>query len=305
MRRALIATIIGFCIGLCAQSAGAQAPLAVCFNEDAAPYSSRAHGGFDLSVAQSLADKLGRKLQPVWFESKLDEDSSGALEANALLSDGHCDLVAGYPLSEDALEKPGTPSARLPEFDGFKPSDRRRKISLGELKASRPYHFAPLAVVLGPSADARHVSALADLQGLKIGIEGGTLADTILMTWRGGEMIDAVTHFIPGRDQLWPALERGEFAATLTPLHRFDAWRAAHPDTAIRDSGYRFPVGFNLGFVGLASRPELMAEVDGAIEQLTAGDALAKLARDAGMTYAAPQSPSVRKRVVMSDLQAP
>ena len=84
--------------------------LKVCLNENAPPYSAsgkNGDSGFDLEVAKALARQLGRKLEVQWFESKLDEDSSGALEANALLSDGHCQLVAGYPMTEDALGKPG------------------------------------------------------------------------------------------------------------------------------------------------------------------------------------------------------
>ena len=41
--------------------------------------------------------------------------------------------------------------------------------------------------------------------------------------------------------------------ATLIPVHRFDAYRIGHPDTKLRLSGYYLPIGFNMGFVGLAS----------------------------------------------------
>ncbi len=302
-----LARIVAAFLALAAAPASAGPVLKICLNEAAPPYSSRAHGGsgFDLEVSKALAQKLGDTLDVRWYGSKLDEDSSTALETNALLSDGVCDLVAGYPLTEDSLQPPRTPTAKLPDFDGFKPSDRKRRITLGALRPTRPYHFAPLAVIIGPAAGAKTVTRLADLQGLSLGIEGGTLADTILMTWSDGRLIDEITHFVPGRDQLWPAFEHGEFAATLTPLHRFDAYRASHPQTGLRDSGYRFPLGFNLGYVGLARDSDLIAKVDAALGKLMATGEIADLARAAGMSYVAPRAPDVAKSLLLSDLKAP
>src|SRR4051794_33200967 len=97
-------------LGVAGGESRAAETLTVCLNENAPPYSARTTGGFDASVAEAVAGKLGRALKLVWFESKLDDDSSGPLEANALLSDGECQLVAGYPLTEDTLGKPGAAS---------------------------------------------------------------------------------------------------------------------------------------------------------------------------------------------------
>src|SRR5659263_288701 len=81
--------------------------LKVCLDEDLPPLSAHHRGapdrGFDVALAQAVAGRLGRSLQIQWFESKLDEDSSPALEANALLSDGRCSLVGGYALTKDSL----------------------------------------------------------------------------------------------------------------------------------------------------------------------------------------------------------
>ena len=93
-----------------------------------------------------------------WFESKLDEDTSTRIEANALLSDGRCDLLGGYPLVKDELGKPGLETARLPGFAGAGAADRRRRVTLGTLAATKPYHFAALTVVLGGKEAAKHIS---------------------------------------------------------------------------------------------------------------------------------------------------
>src|ERR1700689_5022505 len=72
--------------------------LRVCLNENIPPYSyheGKEAGGFDLAVAQAVAKRLGRVLAVQWFETGIDSDSSLTLRANALLSDGHCQLVGG------------------------------------------------------------------------------------------------------------------------------------------------------------------------------------------------------------------
>src|SRR6185437_10300467 len=103
--------------------------LSVCLNEDLPPLSVHHRGkpgsGFDVDLAQAVAKELGRPLRIQWFESKLDEDSSPALEANALLSDGRCALLGSYTFTSDALVVPGlkrpsfrTSTARRPPTAG-------------------------------------------------------------------------------------------------------------------------------------------------------------------------------------------
>lgn len=88
----------------------ADEPLKVCLDEDRPPLSVHRKGkpdsGFDVLLAQAIADRIGRPLTIQWFESKLDEDSSPQLEANALLSDGRCSLVGGYALTTDSSSSP-------------------------------------------------------------------------------------------------------------------------------------------------------------------------------------------------------
>src|SRR5258708_9447644 len=203
--------------------------LKVCLDEDLPPLSAHRRGapdsGFDVALAQALAAKLGRPLKIQWFESKLDEDSSPALESNRLLSDGRCSLVGSYALTEDSLVVPGVKTAKLPGFEGGTRADRRRRVPLGVLAPSQPYIYSSLTVVLGPKALDRPTSDVGDLTGLRIAIESGTLADAILMTFDNGRLIDDITHPVPGRDDLLVALERGDFDATLLDRRR----AAAHP----------------------------------------------------------------------------
>ena len=279
--------------------------LRVCLNENLPPYSVR-HGndgaGFDYLIAESLAKRLGQHFAVQWFESKLDEDSSTAIEANALLSDGRCDLLGGYPLVKDELGKPGLETARLPGFAGAGPADRRRRVTLGTLAATKPYHFAALTVVLGGKATAKPITSLADLDGVNVGTEAGTFTDAILMSFDHGRLISRITHLVPGRGELLPKLEKGDYDATLIPLHRFDAYRIEHPDTGIKPSGYYFPIGFNMGFVGLADAASLIERVNAALDDMLKSGEPAALAVAAHMTYLPPRRPHILEGISMSDL---
>jgi ABC-type amino acid transport substrate-binding protein len=304
----LIACAVAVALAAVATPArAANDPLKICLNEDLPPLSAHHRGkpdsGFDVALAQAIADRLGRPLKIQWFESKLDEDSSPALEANALLSDGRCSLVGGYALTKDSLVAPGVKTAKLPDFDGATRDDRRRRAPLGVLAPSQPYIYSPLTVVLGLKARDRKVAGVGDLAGLRIAIESGTLGDAILMTFDKGRLIDDITHLVPGRDDLLGALDRGDFDATLLDLRRFDAYRAAHPDTRLAGSGYFYPIGANRGYVGLASDPALLVAVNEALSDLQATGTIAELGRAAGLTYLPPREPAILGNIWLKVLQ--
>jgi ABC-type amino acid transport substrate-binding protein len=295
---------------LLATAAAARAdddPLKVCLDENLPPLSMHQRGkpdsGFDVALAQAVAGRLGRPLRIQWFESKLDESSSPALEANALLSDGRCTLVGSYALTRDSLKVPGVKTAKLPDFEGATRDDRRRRVPVGVLAPSQPYVYSPLTVVLGEKARGRKISGVGDLAGLRIAIESGTLGDAILMTFENGRLIDHITHLVPGRHDLLGALNGGEFDATLLDLSRFDAYRVGHPDSSLAASGYYYPIGVNRGYVGLASDPALIAAVNKVLSDLQAAGTIADLAMAAGLTYLPPVQPAILGDELLKVLQ--
>lgn len=275
-----------------AASHAADGPLTICLDENLPPLSvhhgGKPESGFDVALAHAIADRLGRPLKIQWFESKLDEDSSPALEANALLSDGRCMLIGGYAFTPDALTVPGMKTAKLPDFQGATRDDRRRRVALGVLAPSKPYVYVPLTIVLGAKARERKIEGVGDLRGLRIAIESGTVADAILMTFDDGRLIDDITHLVPGRSDLLGAIDRGEFDATLLDLRRFDAYRATHPNTSITASGFYHPVGTNRGYITLASEAVLLDEINKALAELQTAGTLAQLGQAAGLTYLGP-----------------
>jgi hypothetical protein len=266
-------------------------------------YDGAKGGGFDLAVADAVAKRIGRQLALQWFKTKPDPDDSTTLAANALLSDRRCRLVGGYPLVESALGKPGMKSARMPDFVDARPTDRGRSIVLGTLAPSRAYHFSALTIVLGAAAASARITDLANLEGIKLGVEGGTLADAVLMLFDDGRLVNQITHVVPGRGELLPRLEQGQYDATLVELRRFDAYRAAHPGTKLTPSGYYFPIGFNIGFVGLSTDRDLIEEVDRAIAGMVEEGELPPLAQTAGVTYLPPRQPNVSPDVMLTDLR--
>lgn len=294
------------CIPLSAATPdGASGPLRICLDQNIPPLSSKrgneAHG-FDLAVAQAVASRLGREVTIQWFESQADKDSNPALEANALLSDGRCHLVAGFPLFASGLGVPNAKRSRLPGHEGAKPEDRRRSVPLNEIVASRAYRFAPMVVVLGARMASRRISGLGDLKDLTIVAEEGTLADTVLMSYSGGILVDRITHVAPGPG-LFDQIERGDIDATLVELHRLDAYRAQHRDSKISSSGHYHSIGFNLGFIGLASAAPLVAEVNAVIGDMLTKQELPALAQATGLTYLPPRQPDVLTTITRAQLR--
>lgn len=291
---------------LCLDAAAQSPVLRVCMNEDVPPYSvarGDSGSGFDVALATALAKHLGRTLEIQWFESKIDDESSPTLEANALLSDKRCDLMAGYPLIEHALGRPAAKTARLPGFRGAGASDRRRRVELGEVVPSRPYQRAPLSLLLAPGVAKRAIANLADVEDLRFGAEGGTLADAILMLYRKGKLIDRITHYPPGRGEMLKRLEAGEIEAAFVSLHRFDAYRKENPATRIQSSGFNYPIAFNLGYAALSGNAALVEQVNAALESMRSSGEIERLARTSGVTYVEPMQPFVSPPMTFRQLE--
>ncbi len=282
----------------------AATPLRVCLQADDPPLSSRhtdPPAGFDVALARLIAERLGRPFQIQWFITRDDPDSNPVTEADALLSDGHCELVAGYPLVADKLGRPRAATGKLPPFGGAKPEDRGRWISLGQLAATRAYRFDGITVALAPT-DAEHsVHTLADLAGLKLGLEIHGLPDLIAMTYRQGALTGQVVHF-DRSPALFAQLESSGIDAALVDQREFDAWRLAHPGTRVVPTTYWHSIGFNIGYVGLSTNAALIEHVNTTLAGLLTQGNLDEIARTSGMTYLPPRTPDVSPGMTLSDL---
>ena len=257
--------------------------------------------GFDVALSRVIAQRLGRELRVQWFVSRDDPDASFPKDANALLSYGRCQLVAEFPLTEGALERPRSPTSKLPPFEGATPDDRRRWIGIGELAATRPYRLDVLTIVVASRNADRHVRKLTDLAGLKIGVQVATLPDAITMRYANGSLIENTVHLRETRE-LFDGLRSGSIDAAFINLRAVDAWRLRHGSEGFALTGYMHSAGFNMGFVGLASNKALIEQVDAVLADLLAHDAVEPLAASAGLTFIPPRSPDVQPDVSMAVL---
>lgn len=285
-------------------SGQAEKTLSVCLLTNDPPLSLRGDDGpegFAAALSRTIAERLRRDLRVQWFVSRDDPDASLIKEANALLSDGRCQLVGEYPLVADTLGRQTAVLGKLPPFDGAAPEDRRRWVKLGELAPTQPYRLDTLTVVLSARNADRPVRKLADLAGLKVGVEIATLADAIAMSYADGQLAEHVVH-LPDARELFGRLQHGELDAGFLGLREFDAWRLRHGAGGLAPTGYVHSIGFNMGFVGLASNPRLIEQANAVIAELRSDNAIAALAGAAGLTYVPPRTPAVLPTVGLTAL---
>lgn len=309
VRLALLAAVL---VAVGAWRADAADKLTVCLESDTPPFSYHdggKAGGFDVAVSAAVAKKLGRDLKIQWFEisKSPDEDEPDPARAeNAMLNIGKCQLIGGFPLIANDLT-PAEDKSRLPDFPGETRDQRKEWVPIGKLIASRPYHYYPFTVLLGPKAADRKITSLDDLEGLRIASEDGTLADAMLMWYGHRKYFRQIAHYTPAKTiehggGLLEHLDHGDFDATLVALRRYDVYRAEHPDTKIVASGYYYRLGFNIGYVAKASDAALVDQVNGALEASAVAQELPAMAKAAGMTYVAPRPPAVTGGVTLGEL---
>jgi ABC-type amino acid transport substrate-binding protein len=282
----------------------AQQPLTVCVAENNPPLSWKSgknSGGFDVLMAQALADDLKRPLKILWFEPEVDKESSLALEVNALLSAGLCELVSSYMLYAPALGAPISDKARPPDYEGAKRKREREFIKLGKLIASDPYQASALAIVLGPSAKDKRISSLIDLKDLRIGTIAASLGGVILVSYKNG-MLYSQVQSLGLRDDVFAELEKGQFDVAFAPLNKFDAYRNSHPQTMLTTSGYVHPFRFNLGFVAREEQRDLINAVNRFLADARKQNRLEALAKEAKLTYVAPVAPDIQPEFSMRTL---
>jgi len=275
------------------------AELTVCLDEESPPLSEKRRSGdigFDVLVAQEVASRLNRDLRIQWFEGEHERDSSAAVDTSALLSAGKCDLVASYPLLSVGLGRPTIGNAFLPRHEGGRGGPRGPLVRLGALVVSAPYYRVGLEIVLASSVADRNIRSLEDLSDLKLGARAGTLGGTLLMAYQHGRYIGQIVS-LPVNGDTFTAMEAGSFEASLVERHAFGLHRARNPETQVVSSGFKHPLGFNIGFATLADRSDLLSEVNGVINSMRADGTIEKLAAASEFSYLPPARPYMLDKI--------
>jgi ABC-type amino acid transport substrate-binding protein len=269
-------------------------PLRVCVSENSPPQSHVHKGkasGFDVRLAQAVADAAGRELQIVPFETEFEKESTLSHEINALLSSGQCDLASGFPLLRIDLGPASRPSARVPGHPGAKRKRDRPFIPLGELVASAPYQANTMGVVQTPQQP--QVNSLMDLKGRKVGAVTGTLAGTLVSVYRQGALRSQMVT-LSQRENPWAALETGRIDSLLMPTATYDAYKLRNAATPWVLAALRRPIGLNLGFVALAATPkELLDVTNQVITQALSDGRMQQWAQQEGLSWLPPTQPAV------------
>ncbi len=283
------------------------APLTVCMAADNAPLSHQVGGqprGLDVRIASAAAAALGRELVVLPFESAYEKESSLPHEVNALLSAGLCEAVSGFPLLASDLGPATRATSRTPDTPGAKRKRERPFVTLGTLIASRAYLGAALGVV--QPGGAAPLLRLGDLGERRMGVVSGTLAGSMAMTWRNGQLRPRLVSLTQREDVLAELAQPtgSRFEAVFMPLALFDGWQLQHPASTLVAAAYRRPLGINLGFVTLDGNAAVRAALDGVIAQALADGNLARWAAAEGVSWTPPSLPEVSRGPSLADLAA-
>ncbi|WP_282608410.1 c-type cytochrome [Pelagibius sp. Alg239-R121] len=281
--------------------------LTVCLPRNGGIMSGARHKGgtgFDYDVSRLLADKLGLSLETTWYEGELEEESDPVRDVYALLAHGLCDIAPGYALYENALGDPPSARAALPRWhDRPKNLPSGHQVDLQAISASRPYGRIEMGVVLAAKHGEKEINQLNDLQGLKVGIEQGTLAGVLTVKQAPRPVVASAVTYPPGPGFLWK-MENGLFDAALISLPAYDFHRRQNPITSLRLSTYRHPISFNIGVAMLARNSELLTRVDNALSTLLDDGSIDLATQNSRTHVASPSPPFIRPALTLSDIVA-
>ena len=300
-------TLRGLCAALAllcaAHGATAQAPpLAVCVAADNEPLSYVHEGkprGFDVRIAQAIADELGRPLKVVPFETEYERESTLAREVNALLSSQVCELASGFPLLREDLGVIPGKSSRTPDYPGAKRFRERPFVPLQPLEGSRGYQGMAFVAIMRKEV-ARPVLKLSDLSGLRIANTAGTLSGALLMMYRNGMLKRDLVSLAQRGDTAFELIEAGKIDAALVPASLYDAWKQDHASSAVVLTDYRRPLGVNLGFVAAPQGADALRAANRVIER---GE-LAQWAASEHVSWMRPTQPDVSRTPALHELAA-
>ena len=260
-------------------------PLVVCLEQDSPPYSTHA-GGIDNSVALAVADSMGLPLIIHWYETDAGDEGNPALQVNALLSAGKCELAGGFAMAKNNFADPGGQKFSLEIAAG-----ERQLVVLKPLAPSLPYHAQVFTLIWSTDRPETPPANLDDLQGLSILVEENSVADLILMTHGNGALRPSIHHVKPAGDSIFNTLNNGEADGAWVAQHRFEAWKNQHPESNLKASVWTHDFAINLGFVALKSNYQLLERVDESIEELEDDAELEAIFAAENLTYIEPRQP--------------
>jgi ABC-type amino acid transport substrate-binding protein len=188
----------------------------------------------------------------------------------------------------------------VPDHPGAKRRSQRDWVPLGTLAASPAYHVAALGLVVRDAT--REGVTLADPGDARIGVVAGTMAGTAVTLFRNGKLRPQLVSLSQNENAL-RLLEDGRIDATLVSLDQFDAWRLAHPSSALRRAAYVHPLRINIGFVARAETTQVLAAAHKVITDALANGDLERWATTSGSTWLKPAQPQLSGPIGIAELR--
>ena len=264
----------------------------------------RAKGGtgLDYELSRALAEALGVALDVRWFESEQDEESTPVKEAYALLAYKVCDIFPGFALYEMFFDDFDVALAALSRWDMRPQSlEQRVHVDLRPISVTHPYARMEMGVVYRSSEFERKIQKISDMEGLKIGVEQGTLAGVLTLRQGTEKMVsDSVTRN-PGPKFLWQ-MEQGEFEAFNAETGVYDFHKKQNVMSALILGAYRHPLGINLSIAMLENKKALRDIINPLIDAMVKDGTMAQLGARASHTYAHPRKPWLLPRLTLQTL---
>lgn len=246
----------------------ARGQIRVALYKDFEPFSDDDKGGsgVDVDIARLLAEKLGVKLQPLWFDAdeNTDDDLRNMVWRGTLFGYGPADFMMHVPVDKEYMAK----NDKVIFF--------------------APYYRERFAI----ARNLERVDKLESLEAFrsqKIGVEGATYPDTILLSADAGAYRANVVHYKTAGEAI-QGLKNGEVSAVMAMQGELEGGLAGAKGFAISEPP--LPVlnrrQWPLGLAVKAGHEELARALQQAINELASDGSLAKAFARHGVTYRAP-----------------
>ena len=246
----------------------ARGQIRVALYKDFEPFADDEKGGsgVDFDIARLLAEKLGVKLQPLWFDAdeNTDDDLRNMVWRGTLFGYGPADFMMHVPVDKEYMAK----NDKVIFF--------------------APYYRERFAI----ARNLERVDKLESLEAFrsqKIGVEGATYPDTILLSADAGAYRANVVHYKTAGEAI-QGLKNGEVSAVMAMQGELEGGLAGAKGFAISEPP--LPVinrrQWPLGLAVKAGHEELARALQQALNELASDGSLAKAFARHGVTYRAP-----------------
>lgn len=267
--------------------------------------------GLDYDLSKLIAQKLSLEFKVKWFEGEHEEETDPVKETYAMLAYGLCDVVPSFTLYATAINAFSNERGALPRLSDQpkQPLEERDEyvaptiyVDLKPISHTVPYIRSEMGIVVHPLAKNKKFSSIADMEGLKVGIEQGTLNGALTSQQGTKRMISEAITVNPGPTFLWKMEER-EFDAALVAVSAYDLHKRQNHISKLELTDYRHPIGFNIAFAGLKSNQVVIDQINQIIIDLQKTGKIAEIAKKNGVHYAVPKKPDIQGRLTLSTLQ--